>query len=143
MSLFIYRDSEKSGTSGTLRGDFPEAADAVERESVLARKQKWNGIFSNRSRRPMNTRNVCSTFQSQKWNKKWNKPLLPRRTSFSASRCGGGGNFFFGLFPLVYERKTLEMSLWPAETRTLPLRTFRFRGMIIVHRFSGSAPVPP
>lgn len=98
MSLFIYRDSEKSGTSGTLRGDFPEAADAVERESVLARKQKWNGIFSNRSRRPMNTRNVCSTFQSQKWNKKWNKPLLPRRTSFSASRGGGGGNFFSGYF---------------------------------------------
>lgn len=54
-----------------------------------------------------------------------------------------GAETFFGLFPLVYERKTLEMSLWPAETRTLPLRTFRFRGMIIVHRFSGSAPVPP
>ena len=79
------------------------------------------------------------TFQSQKWNKKWNKPLLPRRTSFSASR-GGGAETFFGLFPLVYERKTLEMSLWPAETRTLPLRTFRFRGMIIVHRFQAQHP---
>ena len=90
----------------------------------------------------MNTRNVCS-LSKPKVEQKVEQASSSASYFFFCFSVRRGRKLFFGLFPLVYERKTLEMSLWPAETRTLPLRTFRFRGMIIVHRFSGSAPVPP
>ena len=126
-NLYI-RDSEKSEHYGQLGSSILVDADGkgVREQSKAKikvgrkkRKLARNRPYSSTCR----ARTSCPLF-FEKVGTKMGTPLPSASCYFFLCFPGAAwrGRIFFGLFPLVYEWKTLGTGLWPAETRMLCLR---------------------
>ena len=79
-------------------------------------KSKCVRKTANPSRRPISRAKCLTHFKVCQVCQSHPCPAASSGCFFFCLPEGVAGRNFFGLFPLVYEQKTLETGLWPAET---------------------------